>query len=128
MRDLTRARDDMKSQERKARQQLNAFVLRHGHHWPRGKTRWTSVHYNWLESIQFDQPYLQIVLQEYIDAVKAATQRVADLTDQLMRALPGWSLAPVVDSLVATETIQLKLSLQLNWRWKDLPWLLSVTD
>ncbi len=32
MRDLTRARDDMKAQERKARQQLNAFVLRHGHH------------------------------------------------------------------------------------------------
>ena len=105
MRDLTRARDDMKSQERKARQQLNAFVLRHGHHWPRGKTRWTSVHYNWLESIQFDQPYLQIVLQEYIGAAKAATQRVADLTDQLMRALPGWSLAPVVDSLVALRGI-----------------------
>ena len=36
MRDLTRARDDMKSQERKARQQLNAFVLRHGRHWPGG--------------------------------------------------------------------------------------------
>jgi transposase len=105
MRDLTRARDDMKSQERKARQQLNAFVLRHGHHWPRGKTRWTQTHYNWLESIQFDQPYLQIVLQEYVDAVKAATQRVHDLGDQLLRALPSWSLAPVVDALVALRGI-----------------------
>jgi transposase len=105
MRDLTRARDDMKSQERKARQQLNAFVLRHGHHWPRGKARWTKIHFNWLESIRFEQPWLQIVLQEYIDAVKAATQRVDDLTDQLMRALPGWSLAPVVDSLVALRGI-----------------------
>jgi hypothetical protein len=28
----------MKGQERKARQQLNAFLLRHGYHWPRGKT------------------------------------------------------------------------------------------
>ena len=105
MRDLTRARDDMKSQERKARQQLNAFVLRHGHHWPRGKTRWTAAHFNWLESIRFEQPWLQIVLQEYIDAVKAATQRVADLTDALLRALPGWSLAPVVDALVALRGI-----------------------
>ena len=105
MRDLTRARDDMKSQERKARQQLNAFVLRHAHHWPRGKTRWTAAHYNWLESICFEQPWLQIVLQEYIDAVKAATQRVADLTDQLLRALPSWSLAPVVDALVALRGI-----------------------
>ena len=31
MRDLSRARDDLKAQERKARQQLNAFLLRHGH-------------------------------------------------------------------------------------------------
>jgi transposase len=105
MRDLSRARDDMKSQERKARQQLNAFVLRQGHHWPRGKTRWTSAHFNWLESIRFEQPWLQVVLQEYIDAVKAATQRVEDLTDQLMRALSTWSLAPVVDALVALRGI-----------------------
>ena len=105
MRDLTRARNDMKSQERKARQQLNAFVLRHGHHWPRGKTRWTSAHYNWLESLRFEHDWQQIVLQEYIDAAKAATQRVADLTDQLMRALPGWSLAPVVEALVALRGI-----------------------
>jgi transposase len=105
MRDLTRARDDMKSQERKARQQLNAFVLRHGYHWPRGKSRWTKTHYNWLESIAFEQPYLQIVLQEYIDAVKAATQRVNDLTEQLHRVLPSWSMAPVVDALVALRGI-----------------------
>jgi transposase len=105
MRDLTRARDDMKSQERKARQQLNAFLLRRGHRWPSRKKRWTRMHFNWLESIQFEQPWLQIVLQEYIDAVKAATDRVADLTDQLMRALPSWSLAPVVEALVALRGI-----------------------
>jgi transposase len=105
MRDLTRARDDMKGQERKARQQLNAFVLRHGHTWPSGKTRWTQTHFNWLESIQFEQPWLQVVLQEYIDAVKAATRRVADMTAQMMQALPGWSLGPVVHSLVALRGI-----------------------
>ncbi len=105
MRDLTRARDDMKSQERKARQQLNAFVLRHGHHWPRGKSRWTKTHYNWLESIAFEQPYLQIVLQEYINAARAATQRVDDLTEQIHRVLPSWSMGPVVDALVALRGI-----------------------
>lgn len=101
MRDLTRARDDMKAQERKARQQLNAFVLRQGHHWPANKSRWTRAHYNWLESLKFDHPWQQLVLQEYVDAVKAATQRVGDLTTQMMQNLPQWSLAPVVDSLVA---------------------------
>lgn len=105
MRDLSRARDDMKSQERKARQQLNAFVLRHGHHWASGKTRWTQTHYHWLESLRFAHDWQQVVLQEYIDAVRAASRRVADITAQLERALPRWSLAPVVESLVALRGI-----------------------
>ena len=105
MRDLTRARDDLKGQERKARQQLNAYVLRHGHAWPSNKTRWTQTHYHWLESLKFVHDWQQVVLQEYIDAVKAASRRVADLTAQLGRVLPQWSLAPVVDSLVALRGI-----------------------
>jgi transposase len=109
MRDLSRARDDMKGQERKARQQLNAFVLRHGHHWPRNKSRWTQAHYNWLESLRFEQPWQQVVLQEYIDAVKAASAHVAQLDGHLMQALPEWSLAPVVDSLSALRGVD-KLS------------------
>jgi transposase len=105
MRDLSRARDDMKAQERKARQQLNGFLLRHGHHWPRGKARWTVAHENWLAGLKMGHPWQQVVLQEYIDAEQAARQRVAQLTDHLMRALPEWSLAPVVDSLVALRGI-----------------------
>ncbi len=105
MRDLSRARDDMKGQERKARQQLNAFVLRHGHHWPRGKSRWNPTHYNWLESLRFEQAWQQVVLQEYIDAAKAASARVAQLSDHMMRALPEWSRGPVVDSLIALRGI-----------------------
>jgi transposase len=105
MRDLSRARDDMKGQERKARQQLGAFVLRHGHHWPRGKSRWSQAHYDWLESLRFEHPWQQVTLQEYIDAAKAASARVAQLSDHLMRALPEWSLAPVVDSLIALRGI-----------------------
>ena len=105
MRDLSRARDDLKAQERKARQQLNAFVLRHGHHWPGNRSRWTQTHYHWLESLRFAHDWQQGVLQEYIDAVKAASRRVADLTDQMMRVLPQWSLAPVVDALVALRGI-----------------------
>ena len=105
MRDLTRARDDLKAQERKARQQLNAYVLRHGHAWPSNKTRWTQTHYNWLESLKFPHDWQQVVLQEYVDAAKAASQRVADITAQMERVLPQWSLAPVVDSLVALRGI-----------------------
>ncbi len=109
MRDLCRARADMKSQEHKARQQLNAFVLRHGQHWPAGKTRWTASHYNWLESLKFSHDWQQVVLQEYIDAAKAATQRVTDMMSQMLRVLPQWRMAPVVDALTALRGID-KLS------------------
>ncbi len=105
MRDLTRARADMKAQEIKVRQQLNGFVLCYGHAWPSGKTRWTQTHYNWLESLVFSHDWQHIVLQEYIDATKSASQRVTDLTDQMMRLLPHGSLAPVVASLVALRGI-----------------------
>lgn len=105
MRDLTRARGDLKAQQHKARQQLNAFVLRHGHAWPSNKTRWTKGHYNWLESLRFDHDWQQVVLQEYIDAVRDATRRVGDLSAQLERVLAQWSLAPVVYSLKALRGI-----------------------
>lgn len=105
MRDLTRARDDFKGQERKARQQLNAFLLRHGKIWPSGKSRWTKTHIRWLEGLRFEQDWQQIVLQEYLDAVRAASARVADITTQMERALPHWSLAPVVQALIALRGI-----------------------
>jgi transposase len=101
MRDLSRCRGDFKVQEKKARQQLNAFVLRHRHHWPRDKSRWTLAHYRWLESLTFEHDWQREVRDEYLAAVRAATDRVKDLDQALDRALPSWSLAPVVASLVA---------------------------
>lgn len=102
MRDFSRCRADFKAQQQKARQQLNAFVLRHGHHWARGKSRWTQAHWQWLEGLEFPHPWQQEVLREYLEAVRAASERVHTLEAQLLNeALPKWSLAPVVDSLVA---------------------------
>lgn len=101
MRDLSRCRGDFKTQEKKARQQLNAFVLRHGHHWPRGKSRWTRAHWQWLEALEFAHPWQQEVLGEYLGAVRGATERVQQLHARLLEALAQWSLAPVVNSLVA---------------------------
>ena len=103
MRDFSRCRGDFKSQEQKARQQLNGFVLRHGHHWPsRGKTRWTQAHYRWLEGLEFPHPCQQEVLREYLEAVRMASERVVAVERRLLEeVLPQWSLAPVVASLVA---------------------------
>ena len=48
MRVLTRAREDMKAIELKARQRLGAFLLRH-ERISQGRSRWTQAHFRWLE-------------------------------------------------------------------------------
>lgn len=106
MRDLTRAREDLKAIERTARQRLGAFLLRHGHVYT-GKSRWTQAHFRWLERVAMPTPVQQIVLQEYLDTVREAQQRVAALTEQMRRALEAWSLRPVVEALMALRGVSL---------------------
>ena len=106
IRDLTRAREDMKSLELKSRQRLGAYLLRHGRIYA-GKSRWTQAHFRWLETVKFDSPVQQIVLQEYIDTVKAMQKRVADLEAQMHEALSGWSLGSVAQALMALRGVSL---------------------
>lgn len=106
-RDLTRAREDMKAMELTARQRLGAFLLRHGRVYREGKCHWTQAHFRWLETVKFDSQVQQIVLQEYIDTIKAAQQRVAGLEVQMREALVQWSLRPVVEALMALRGVSL---------------------
>lgn len=101
MRDLTRAREDMKHLERQSKQRLNAYLLRHGRHYVAGKSKWTQAYWRWLERIKFSQAVQQIVLQEYIDTVRALTARVAGLEAEMGIAVQAWSLYPVVEALMA---------------------------
>lgn len=107
MRDLTRAREDMKGLELKARQRLGAFLLRHGRVYREGKSRWTQRHFRWLETVKFDDAIQQVVLQEYIDTVREAQARVAGLEGQMRQALESWSLRPVVEALMALRGVDL---------------------
>jgi transposase len=107
MRDLTRAREDMKGLERITKQRLNAFLLRYGRIYAGGKSRWTQAHFRWMEGLKFDVRVQQIVFQEYVDAVKQSEARVAGLEKEMEKALEHWILAPVVKALMALRGIKL---------------------
>jgi len=100
MRDLTRAREDAVKALKTARHQLNAFLLRYGKRYP-GKASWTPSHLRWLSDVTLPHPSQQIVLQESIMAVTGCTERVARLTDQILKLLSEWRLFPVVQALQA---------------------------
>lgn len=106
MRDLTRAREDMKAMEKHARQRLGAFLLRHGKIYA-GRSKWTQAHFRWLERIKFDIQAQQIVFQEYVDTVKQMKGRVASLEEEMRHAIERWSLEPVVRGLMALRGVDI---------------------
>ena len=120
MRDLTRAREDMKGLERTTKQRLNAFLLRYGRKYESDKSRWTQAHFRWLEKLKFDTPVQQIVFQEYVEAVKQAEARVAGLVKEMENALKSWVLAPVVEALMALRGIKLISAMTLMAELGDI--------
>jgi transposase len=119
MRDLTRAREDMKSVEQRLRQRLSALLLRHGKKYP-GRTTWGRAYLRWLETLKFETQTQQIVFQEYVDAVKQAEGRVASLDGEMSKAVQAWSLEPVVMALTALRGINLLSALSLVAELGDL--------
>ena len=119
VRDLVRCREDMKHEERRLRQRVNSFLLRHGKVYPK-TSRWTGPHYTWIEEQKFEQPEQQIVLQAYVDGVKQASQRVKDMEEEMTRALDSWSLAPVVQGLMALRGVSLIVAMTVMSELGDL--------
>lgn len=106
LRDLTRAREDMKHLQRQAKQRLLAFLLRHGKRHD-GKSHWTQAHFRWLETVKFDQPVQQIVMQEYVDTVIACGKRVDGLDRQIEQATRVSRVWPVIEALMALRGVNL---------------------
>lgn len=106
VRDLTRAREDAKKAERKAKQQLNGFLLRNGFIYS-GKSHWSKAHFNWIAGIKMQLPVHQITLQEYVDAIHESVRRVERFTVQIRELLPQWRWKSVVEALQALRGVSL---------------------
>ncbi len=106
MRDLTRARGAAVEDVRMKGQQVSAFLLRLGRHYA-GKKTWTKAHMIWLASQQFDHPEQRIAFEEFLLALHQARERVVRLEEAIRLAVPDWSLAAVVQALMAMRGIDL---------------------
>jgi transposase len=112
VRDLTRAREDVKEAQTRARHQLKAFLLRSGIRYA-GKTAWTPAHRRWIASVKLPQPVQQIVFQDYVDAVTAASERLERVEGHLRDAVAGWRLNPLVQALQSLRGVQLVVAATL---------------
>lgn len=106
MRDLVRARAAAIETLRVHRQQVSAFMLKHGRVYPR-KKGWTMRYLRWLQEQRFDHPAHQIALQEMVEAVRISKERVERLERVIEEFVPAWSLAPVVRALQTLRGVEL---------------------
>lgn len=109
MRDLSRAREDVKISERKAKQHLTSFLLRHGMIYS-GHKAWSKAYFNWLADLKMPHPAQQITLQEYLSAVIERRNQVERLMGQIRFFLEQWRMAPVVKAIQALRGVSLVVS------------------
>ena len=91
------------------RQHITSFMLKHGRTYPR-KTHWTMRYMRWLQEQQFVHPALQIALQEMVDAVRIAGERIWRIEKAIEEFLPSWSLERLVRALQALRGVDLVIA------------------
>lgn len=106
MRDLTRAREAGVMDLRAKRQQVSAFLLRQGLHYP-GKTTWSKAHLSWLASQKLGYPEQRFAFEETMLAMRQAQERRERLEQAIRAAVADWSLAEMVSALMAMRGIDL---------------------
>lgn len=106
IRDLLRTRQQIVEARHRARQQLKMFLLRHNLRYA-GTTAWTAKHLRYLGTIKMPFPAQQFALQELIQMITEATQRLERFEAQLEREVAGWRWEPVVKALMSLRGVRL---------------------
>ncbi|MBR5259224.1 MAG: IS110 family transposase [Eggerthellaceae bacterium] len=105
-RDLARLCADAVNATKRAKQQLQAFLLRHGHVWNaktstgKRKRAWGTDHARWLDSISFDDEAAQATYDAYRNNVKQAAEFEKGCRELVARESqkPRWK--PYVDAIM----------------------------
>ncbi len=99
LRDLVRSIEDARGDLMRARHRLSKFLLRRGERYPGPGGAWTGKHLRWLRSRAFEDTCSQAAFVDYLAAVELIAGRRRTLIEELERAIPSSSHAPVIACL-----------------------------
>jgi transposase len=105
IRDLCRARTDAVDDLRRCRQRLKGFLLRHGYRY-QGKANWSAPHMRYLRELVLPHPAMKAILEEYLQGIDAAHQRVQRVEASMVSLLDPWRLKAAVHALMAFRGFQ----------------------
>ena len=119
VRDLMRLRDDARRALQVARQQLKAFLLRHGLNHP-SSSSWGPAFFRYLSTIEFRNELNHLTLTEYRLIVEQATERLKRLDQTILRAVESWRWMPLVRALQALRGVSVLIALNTVAELGDL--------
>lgn len=105
IRDLCRARTDAVDDLRRCRHRLKSFLLRHGYRY-QGKANWSQPHMRYLRELVLPHPAMKTILEEYLQGIDAAHERVQRIEASMQLLLDSWRLQPAVLALMAMRGFQ----------------------
>lgn len=99
MRDLVRAREDLRIDLMRARHRLSKLLLRHEIHFEGPGRNWTERHLAWLAKLEFSDPAAQATFEDYLGGVEALLHRRGELERRIEGLIPSSAWAAEVGRL-----------------------------
>jgi transposase len=87
LRDIVRAREAAKKDQRAARHRLQKFMLRHNQRPPAGARAWGVPYMRWLRGVAFEHQTLEVTFLDYLSEVERQTERIVRLEAALDEAV-----------------------------------------
>jgi len=87
LRDLVRAREAAKKDQRAARHRLGKFLLRNGVYKPTKMTNWTQKHIAWIKTLRFEEKSHEVVFMDYLHEVEHQRDRIKALESAIDTAI-----------------------------------------
>lgn len=108
LRDLVRAREDLRGDLMRARHRIGKLLLRHGRLWKGPGEAWTQRHLQWLSKVRFEHPLLESVFGEYLahhEVLLARRERLDSLIGEQSTQAPWAPTAGRLRCLRGVDTL-----------------------
>jgi len=111
-RDLTRCRQAASEDLQRNRHRLVKFLVRHGYLYGRA-SYWTNEHWQWLQSLVFEEVLLKEVFDEYVTELEHSEERLASLDKQVAQLAQSTTYRPIVELLCCFRGIDILTAITL---------------
>lgn len=88
MRDLVRAREDLRMDLMRSRHRLSKFLLRHEIRFEGPGNNWTGRHLAWLAKLEFSDPAARATFEDYLGGVEVMLHRRGELERAIEGLIP----------------------------------------